>query len=228
MPRLMRVFTGRRLAVAAAVLLAAIGYVVYDLGAPRAHDLRRFDPDEVARLETEMWRSYYGRQRVQLFLEMTELLRSQYDLPFVRSNVDGFYAARSAFVFKGGHNREECERALPDLVRYYGDLRAASSTAFDVDRVSRLELEWWIIHRERASHDPQDLANALAALPAAIYGVPPESLMEHARLRAEAMRIRDTEADAGGVSEDDWARIDELLHRSWRSLHAAVNADPRG
>jgi len=48
--------------------------------------------------------------------------------------------------------------------------------------------------------------------------------MEHGRLRAEAMIIRDTKAETGGVSEQDWARIDDLLHSSWRSLAAAVKS----
>src|SRR6266536_3474250 len=47
-------------------------------------------------------------------------------------------------------------------------------------------------------------------------------LMEHGRLRAEAMTIRDTKAEDGGVSEEDWARINELLRQSWRSLASAV------
>jgi hypothetical protein len=38
------------------------------------------------------------------------------------------------------------------------------------------------------------------------------------------MEIRDTKAEQGGVTEDDWKRIDELLHRSWRSLHEAVDS----
>jgi hypothetical protein len=37
------------------------------------------------------------------------------------------------------------------------------------------------------------------------------------------MKIRDTKAEVGGVSEEDWQKIDELLHLSWRSLHTAVN-----
>jgi hypothetical protein len=37
------------------------------------------------------------------------------------------------------------------------------------------------------------------------------------------MAIRDTKAEQGGVTEEDWRRIDELLNGSWRSLHAAVN-----
>ena len=47
--------------------------------------------------------------------------------------------------------------------------------------------------------------------------------MEHAALRAEAMLIRDDRAEQGGVTEEDWQRIDGLLRRSWRSLYRAVN-----
>ena len=45
---------------------------------------------------------------------------------------------------------------------------------------------------ERAQHPPGDLERALAELQAEIYRVPVERLMEHGRLRAEAMTIRDT------------------------------------
>jgi hypothetical protein len=37
------------------------------------------------------------------------------------------------------------------------------------------------------------------------------------------MEIRDTKADEGGVTEEDWKTIDKLLHESWRSLRQAVN-----
>lgn len=48
--------------------------------------------------------------------------------------------------------------------------------------------------------------------------------MEHGRLRAEAMTIRDNKAEAGGVSEGDWAKIAELLRGSWRSLSQVVKS----
>jgi len=48
--------------------------------------------------------------------------------------------------------------------------------------------------------------------------------MEHGRLRAEAMAIRDTKAEQGGVTEADWAKINELLRQSWRSLAQAVKS----
>lgn len=207
------------LALAGAVILA---WVLYDLYAPRTAHLKEFDPDEVARLETAMWRSYYERQRLRLFKELSELLRTQYNMPLVRSNQVAYYAANAAFVFKKGKQRSDYEKALPDLVRFYQSIRKMSDIPFDVDRAARLELEWWIIHRERAKHAPGELERALADLQAEIYGIPVERLMEHGRLRAEAMTIRDTKAETGGVTEADWAKIDELLHQSWRSLSTAI------
>jgi hypothetical protein len=154
---------------------------------------------------------------------MTELLRSQYNLPFIRSNAVAYQAARAAFVFKGGRSRQDYEKALPHLVSFYTAIKKVSDIQFDADRAARLELEWWIIHRERDKHAPGDLANALADLSAELYQMPAERFGEHARLRAEAMTIRDKKAETGGVSETDWAKIDELLHASWQSLFDVVN-----
>ena len=204
------------------VLALVICGVLFDLFYPRQAKLREFDSNEVARLETAMWRSYYEKQRVRLFNEATELLRTQYHMTPVKSNLVAYYAANAAFVFKEGKQRSDYEKALPDLIKFYSYLHNMSDIDFDVYKVAKLELEWWIIHRERAKHAPGDLDRALAELQSAIYNVPVEKLMEHGRLRAEAMTIRDTKAERGGVTEADWARINELLRQSWRSLAEAV------
>lgn len=217
-----KLITTRRLVIV--ILVAALAWVAIDLYGPRASSLRDFDPNEVARLETAMWRSYYDRERVQLFTQLAETLRTQYHLPFVRSNAVAYHAAKAAFVFKDGRQRADYEKALPDLMNFYAAIRHVSDAPFDVERAAKLELEWWIIHRERRRHAPGELERALAELPAEVYHVPVERLMEHARWRAEAMTIRDTKAAADGVSEEDWARIEELLRASWQSLWKAVNA----
>ena len=204
------------------VLLICAG--LYDLYFPRTIRMREFDPDEVARLETAMWRSYYEKQRLSLFNQLAELLRTQYHMTPLRSNQVAYYGANAAFVFKQGRQRSDYEQALPDLVKFYGAIRKMSDIPFDVDRAARLELEWWIIHRQRTQHRPGDLEKALADLQAEIYHVPVDRLMEHGRLRAEAMTIRDTKAESDGVTEADWARINELLRESWRSLAKAVTS----
>jgi hypothetical protein len=186
------------------LLLAVLGTMAWgawDLWGPVRSSLRRFDPDAVAQLETEMWRAYYDKRPVPLFLEMGELLRTQYHLPYLRSELTAFDAARAAFVFKRGHDRSDYERALPALDRYYRRIRAVS---------------------DRLRHPAGDLDRALAEIQGEIYGQPIGDFAEHARLRAEAMVLRDDEAAAGGVTPDDWRRIETLLQGSWRALHQAV------
>ncbi len=205
-----------------AVLAGALGWLGYDLYVPRQTKLREFDPQAVARIETAMWRSYYDKERLALFTQLAELMRSQYRMTLVRSNEAAYQAARAAFVFKEGKQRADYEQALPNLRNFYRDIRAQSDTPFDVERAAKLELEWWIIHRQRAQQKDGDLARSLAELQAELFQLPAERFAEHARLRAEAMLIRDDKAAAGGVSEADWRRIDELLHQSWQSLWKAV------
>ncbi len=206
------------------VFALSLGWLAYDLFGPRSSKLRDFDPNEIARLETGMWRSYYARDRIKLFTQLAELLRTQYNMPFARSNAIAVHAARAAFVFKDGKKREDYEKALPHLVKFYQAISDGSDSPFDVDKAARLEVEWWIIHRQRARHKPAELDRALAELPAEIYREPVENMMEHARLRAEAMTIRDKKAEASGVTEEDWKQIEVLLLASWRSLWKAVNS----
>ena len=210
--------------VALLAVAVALAWAAVDLYGPRSSSLRDFDPQEVARLETAMWRSYYAKERLALFGQLTELLRTQYRLPWLRSHVVAYQAAKAAFVFKEGRGRADYERALPNLIDFYAAIRKVGDVPFDVRRAANLELEWWIIHRERRRHAREDLDRALAELPAEVYRAPVESVLEHARLRAEAMLIRDDRADAGGVSEEDWARIGELLRASYQSLWKSLNS----
>jgi hypothetical protein len=208
-----------------AVLLAG-AWVGFDLWGPRSANLRQFDPEEVARLDTDMWRSYYNRERLQLFNQLALLLRRQYRMPRVRSYVVGLDAAKAAFIFKDGKSRTDYERALPDLVDYYAAIRKVSETPFDVDRAARLELEWWIVHREREKHPAGDLENALAALAAEVYQLPASRFSEHARYRAEAMLLRDRLAETKRMTDADWQTIHGLLRQSWLSLWNELNSAP--
>jgi hypothetical protein len=86
--------------------------------------------NEVARLETAMWRSYYAKEHVRLFAQLAELMRRQYHMPFARSNLVAYHAAKAAFVFKKGNCRTDYEKALPNLVHFYTAIRNVSDTAF--------------------------------------------------------------------------------------------------
>jgi hypothetical protein len=194
----------------------------FDLWAPVKTDIRQFDPDVVAKLDTEMWRSYYDRKPLPLYFQLSDLLRRQFHFPWLRSHLVAYHAAKAAFVFKDGHGRAEYRRALPDLVRYFQAIEDISTTSFDVRRASELELEWWIVHRQRIQHQRGDLDLALAEAAGALYRVPAASLMEYGRERTAAMDIRDTRAVSGGMRESDWKEIERHLQVSWRSLWKSV------
>jgi len=205
--------------VLAAVAAGGAGWAAAELVRPRRTDIRVFDPDEVARLETAMWRSYYDRRRLPLFGQLVSLLQSQFHLQPLRAVAMAGLAARAAAVFQVGSGHDDYRRALPYLERYYAGIRTVSEVPFDPRRTAALELEWWIVHREVEDHPPGDLEHALAELAAELYQVPAERLWTHAARRAEAMTIRDrTSRREVGVLADDWDRIEAVLWVAWKAL----------
>ena len=210
-------------------LLALLIWIGVDLFVPRRHSIRQFDPSEVARLETAMWRSYYDQHPVRLFWQLAGGLRQQFHAPFWRSFGLAFQATKAAFVFKQGHSRPDYRRAIPTLTSYYAAIQSLTVERFDVPKVAGLELEWWIVHRERERYSYDDLANALVRTSAALYDQPAAPFVTYGRLRAEAMRLCDevrpglAGQQPGGATEADWQQIERTLNRAWRELHRVVS-----
>lgn len=207
-----------------AVLLLLIAYAATDLFWPLHRDLSRFDPIATGTLETQMWRSYYDRRPVSLFLELAQTLRTQYHLPWLRSYVGAYYGASAAFTFKDGKARSDYEKALPALQTYFHLIHNTGDRDFDIARTTKLELEWWIVHREHERYGPDSLANACAEAAASLYMVSANDTREHGRLRAQAMLLRDARAEAGDMTDTDWATIESMLHQSYQSLSHAVSS----
>jgi hypothetical protein len=110
--------------VTALLVVLLICGALYDLYYPRITQMREFDPD-------------------------AELLRTQYRMPEVRSNLVAYYAAHAAFVFKdGGKERSDYEKALPDLLKFYGAIRKMSD---DLSRAGGSAPGTWTIASR--SHD---------------------------------------------------------------------------
>ncbi len=124
------------------VLVLLICGALYDLYYPRTTRMREFDPDEVARLETAMWRSYYEKQRLQLFNQLAELLRTQYGMSRLKSEQVAYYGANAAFVFKQGKQRTDYEKALPDLLKFYEAIHQISDIPFDADGINTHPAIW--------------------------------------------------------------------------------------
>ncbi len=95
---------------AAAAILVAAEWRRERFTHPRS-DLRTFDAAAVGRLDTDMWRSYYERRPVRLFVQMITLLRTQYGMPPLLALTNAYRAAHAAFVFKDGRSRADYEKS---------------------------------------------------------------------------------------------------------------------
>ena len=204
------------------ILAISLAYAGVDVFRPLQRDLRQFDPAAVARLETQMWRSYYERRPVALFLELAEMLRTQSRFPMLRSYVGAYYGTLAAFVFKQGGQRADFEKALPALQVYFRMFRNTGNANLDVRRAAALELEWWIVHRNRANYPPGALGRACAEASAYAYQVPAHATLAHGELRATAMLLRDERADAGRMNDADWRQIETLLLHSYQALQEGL------
>jgi hypothetical protein len=207
----------RKFIIALAVLVPAVAaYTCW----PRRAELRAFDPVEMARLETAMWRDYYEKRYPALFYHLYESSRAQFGFSPLASVRIAMSAALAAKTFQPTRSRAEAEAAIPYLVTYYGLLREAAPVAFDVQLVASRELDWWQARREAVG--PRDYGIIVAEVAALTYGKskydPP--LLTFGISRSEAMAYRDARGQA--ITEQDWMNIERQLVGAYRQLKAGV------
>jgi hypothetical protein len=186
---------------------------------------RDFDPDELARLETRMWKAYYRRQPLRLFVLLVRALRAQAQVSWPRALRASLLLTRAAAGFARATG--EYERYAPDIGRGYRMLGLPEHV--DVDAVARQELRWWVVRREIGLAAGQAAGDAITNLYAALYDLPRESVAEAGRLRGLAAEVRDR-----GASDDPegpraagsayWPEVARLLRDSYRSLKEAVGS----
>lgn len=204
------------------LLFLLIAWITIDINYAFKTDIHTIDAAETARLDGAMWKSYYEKKPVKLFMQSAQLMRNQFHFPFWRSYQVSYYAAKAAFVFKDGTNRNDYAKALPYLQKYYGHINEISNTAFNADTAAASELEWWIIRRERQQHPPQEWEEWLCKTASVMYHIPAAKFNDYAHLRVEAMLLRDEKG--GNITEADWQKIDSLLLQAWQAFGKAVKA----
>jgi hypothetical protein len=204
---------GLRLAVILAFAAGAYGGCIHTPSGRRS--LRDFDPDRMAALELDMWQAYYRKENVRLFRGLLTTLREQYRYTWARAGQAAFHLARAASTF--GNARSDYDRVIPDLERAYAIARDWTGSRFEPAAVARAELAWWIARRVPGQDSAEQVGALIADEYALLYEVPRERVAEAALLRARAARLRDE-----GGDHADWARVSELLQRSYWALDEAL------
>jgi hypothetical protein len=182
-----------------------------------------FDADELARLETRMWKAYYRRQPARLFGLLVQAIRAQAGVSWPRALAASLLLTRAAAGFARATG--EYDRFAGDIARGYRMLRLPAHV--DVEAVARYELRWWVVRREIGLAAGSAAGESITDLYAALYDVPRDRVAEAGRLRGLAAEVRDRGAAADpdgqtGAGVDYWPEVARLLRASYRSLRAAV------
>ncbi len=188
-----------------------------------------FDPDELARLETRMWKAYYRRQPARLFALLFEALHAQARVSWPRTLAASLLLTKAAAGF--ARSDGDYERFAPDIGRAYRLLGLPDHV--DAEAVARHELRWWVVRRELGLASGAAAGDAITDLYASIYDVPRERLAEAGRLRGLAAEVRDRGATddpdgSRGSGRDDWPEVARLLRDSYRSLHEGLRTTDAG
>ena len=183
-----------------------------------------FDPDELARLETRMWKAYYRRQPARLFVLLVKALRAQAQVSWLRAVRASLLLTRAAAGF--ARSTGDYERFAPDIGRGYRMLGLPDHV--DVEAVARHELRWWVVRREIGLAAGEAAGNSITDLYASLYDIPRERVAEAGRLRGLAAEVRDRGATddpdgSKGPGNAYWPEVARLLRDSYRSLRAALD-----
>ncbi|MFL5713761.1 MAG: hypothetical protein ACJ769_03765, partial [Chloroflexota bacterium] len=137
---------------------------------PGTHWGSDFDPDELAKLETRMWKAYDRRQPARLFGLLVLASREQAHVSWPRALAASVLLTRAAAGF--AHATGEYERFARDIVRGYRILGMPEHV--DIEAVARHELRWWVVRREIGLEAGTAAGESITDLYAALYGVPLE------------------------------------------------------
>ena len=203
------------LAAVALILAALVAYAAV----PRNADLTAFDPGEVARLETLMWRHYYDKRFAALFGDLYLLARDQDGFSPLDSVRIAVAAARAAKAFQPTTSRTEAQAAIALLIDYFVVLSRGAPEPVDTVAAARAELDWWQARREQVQPDSYGLTVARVA--SLLYGVDDADVRAFGVLRAQAMEFRDVRGNS--VTEADWTAIEQQLLAAYRHLKRAVS-----
>jgi hypothetical protein len=183
-----------------------------------------FDPAKVGRLEARGWQAYYARRWPRMALLLYRLVRTQLGLSPVAAVRAVRHGARAALAFAPAKNDPDAARA--ELRRFYAVARAATGLPFDPDAAGDAEFDYWVIHREIVGQeDRAPLVEALAGIPAAVYGLPADAFRPSAVERERAVALVDR--ITSGVhppTEAAWQEIARTLERSHDLLRRALLA----
>lgn len=175
--------------------------------------------------------TYYRHEWVPFLRAAVALTRHTFGLPWPQT-LQGAWLVLRANQLWAPFPDNDPDGARAAMQRFYALVKRQHGETFDPVTASRLEVEWWRVHREHQHGDDGDerpLINALAALYAYVYGADDDAVRPAGMFRAEAMRYSDRWVREGcSMASPLIERERAALIRSYAALLAAVHQAPAG
>jgi hypothetical protein len=187
--------------------------------------IRNLDPRKLAYYEKENYVAYYQKDWLRLIRVSVGMVRESFGLSWLQAIYGAYLMARAEIAFAPFPNND-IPLAEAYVRRFYQFIKNIHHEDFDIERATKLEVNWWSIHRKLfANSENQELVEALRCLYEEIYGAPSEKFKEAAYHRAMGMLYSDRWVREGKPADSPLlVQEEEELHRAYKALKAAVNS----
>jgi hypothetical protein len=192
--------------------------------------MRSFNPIVLGRHECRAWVGYYRKEWLHVLRASIGMVREGFGMGWIR-DLRGAYLVLRANQAWAPFPENDPDKARKLMRKFYALVARTHGEHFDPTEAARREVEWWRAHRDvqRRSEGSEDaIVAALTNLYSYVYDVPPESVREAARHRAEAMRISDDWVALGCDADSPMIVAEQTaLVRSYAALLAGVHVTSR-
>ena len=196
--------SAKRLAVLLA--LAAAAYCFW----PREPSLSAFDPEVIAALQMQVWKSAREKKSTGLVLPLFRIYSGQFQIPPVPSAKLALNTAYALHLFHAAPDAADQEKALPLLEGVFAGIVGPTKSRFDPRAAARLELLNWTLRAEQAK--PDRLVPAWADLIGLLHARPSAKAVPAAKKFALAARLANEGKwdPARAASAEAWATVKAL------------------
>ena len=193
-----------------------------------------YDPAQVAYYEKAGWEAYYDRNWTRAFWLLVQLNRALFGMPWFTAVSAALDTVRASRIFAPVDHDVPAAQAY--LARFYAKARRYAGIQTDAETLARLEMDYWIVHRElaiRRQQNPADddltfLVDSLTKLHASLFASTPEIMRRSAELRAYAAEAVDR--ITGKRSTDvaaDWRVVEDYLRQAYTAAQSATQMDAK-
>lgn len=185
--------------------------------------MRKFDPRKVAYCEKENYVAYYQRDWWKLLRMSVRMVGEAFALNLPQAMYGAYLIARAEIAF-APFPENDLPKTEAYVKRFYQFVKNIHHEDFDIERVTKLEVNWWIVHRKLfGKSENQELVDALNDLYVEAYGSHSPKLKDAARERAQGMLYSDLWVNEGKPENSPLlVQEEEALNKSYVLLKEAI------